>query len=62
MRALILVLNTPHFVITSPDGKFRLNGLPEGRYKLKAWIDSKTTREQVVELKGDATLRVDFHQ
>jgi len=61
MRALILVLNTPYFVITNPDGEFRLNGLPEGRYKLKAWIDSKTTREQVVELKGDATLRVDFH-
>jgi hypothetical protein len=61
MRALILVLNTPYFVITSPDGQFRLNGLPEGRYKLKAWIDSKTTREQTVELKGDAPLRVDFH-
>jgi plastocyanin len=61
MRALILVLNTPHFVITSPGGEFRLNGLPEGRYKLKAWIDSKTTREQIVELKGDAPLRVDFH-
>jgi len=27
---------------------------------LKAWVDSKTTREQVVELKGDATLHVDF--
>jgi len=60
MRALILVLDTPHFVITNADGTFRLNGLPEGRYKLKAWIDSKTTREQFVELKADATLRVDF--
>jgi plastocyanin len=60
MRALILVLDTPHFVITNADGEFRLNGLPEGRYKLKAWIDSKTTREQIVELKGDAMLRVDF--
>ena len=60
MRALILVLDTPHFVITNADGEFRLTGLPEGRYKLKAWVDSTTTREQRVELKDDATLRVNF--
>src|SRR5687767_10701407 len=60
MRALILVLDTPHFVITSADGDFRLTGLPEGKFKLKAWIDSKATREQIVELKGDATLRANF--
>ena len=60
MRALILVLATPHFVITDADGAFRLTGLPDGRFTLKAWVDSKTTREQTVELKGDATLRVNF--
>jgi plastocyanin len=60
MRALILVLATPHFVITDAEGNFRLTGLPDGRYTLKAWINSKSTREQVVELKGDATLRVEF--
>ena len=60
MRALIFVLATPHFVITDANGGFRLNGLPDGRYTLKAWLNSKTTMEQIVELKGDATLRVDF--
>src|SRR5436190_2162155 len=50
MRGLILVLNTPYFVVTNPDGRFQLIGLPAGRYVLKAWIDSKTTREQSVEL------------
>jgi plastocyanin len=60
MRALILVLETPHFVITNAEGEFRLTGLPEGRYTLKAWIDSKTTREQQVELKADSPLRVEF--
>jgi plastocyanin len=60
MRALILVLETPHFVITKADGEFRLTDLPVGRYTLKAWIDSKTTREQAVDLKGDAPLRVEF--
>ena len=60
MRGLILVLNTPYFVITDESGRFRLSGLPAGHYTLKAWIDSKTTREQPVELKSGATLHTDF--
>jgi hypothetical protein len=60
MRALVLVLDTPHFVITETDGSFRLSSLPAGRYVLKAWVNSKTTKEQNVELKDDTVLRVDF--
>src|SRR5213596_788949 len=30
MRGLILVLNTPYFVTTDTDGRFRLSGLPSG--------------------------------
>jgi plastocyanin len=60
MRGLILVLNTPYFVVTEPDGRFRLSGLPAGRYTLKAWIDSKTTRERPVELKRGETVHIDF--
>jgi plastocyanin len=60
MRGLILVLNTPYFVMTDTDGHFRLGGLPAGHYTLKAWIDSRTTREKPVELKSGQTLHVDF--
>jgi plastocyanin len=60
MRGLILVLNTPYFVMTDTNGHFRLSGLPAGRYTLKAWIDSKTTREKPVDLKSGQTLHVDF--
>ena len=60
MRGLILVLDTPYFVVTETDGRFRLSGLPFGRYTLKAWVDSKTTREQPVELKSGVTSHVDF--
>ena len=60
MRGLILVLNTPYFVVTNPDGRFRLSGLPSGRYVLKAWIDSTTTREKPVDLKNGETSHVDF--
>ncbi len=60
MRGLILVLNTPYFVMTDPEGRFRLGGLPSGHYTLRAWIDSKTTREKTVTLKSGETARVDF--
>jgi len=60
MRGLILVLDTPYFVTTDKDGRFRLSGLPSGHYLLKAWIDSKTTREQPVDLKDGTTVHVDF--
>jgi plastocyanin len=60
MRGLILVLNTPYFVMTDTDGHFRLSGLPAGHYTLKTWIDSRTTREKPVELKNGQTLHVDF--
>jgi Carboxypeptidase regulatory-like domain len=60
MRGLILVLETPHFVTSDTEGRFRLSGLPAGRYTLKAWLSSKTTLERPVELKSGETLQVDF--
>jgi plastocyanin len=60
MRGLILVLDTPHFVVSDPEGRYRLSGLPAGHYTLKAWIDSKTTLERAVELQDGVTLNADF--
>ena len=60
MRAIILVLDTPHFVVTSPAGDFKLTGLPAGFYKLKAWIDSRKTLEQSVHLTSGSTTKVHF--
>src|SRR5262250_2966430 len=60
MRGLILVLSTPHFVMTDAAGRFRLDKLPSGRYMLKAWIDSRTTREKPIDLKEGQTLHLDL--
>lgn len=60
MHGLILVLNSPYFVMTDTSGHFRLSGLPVGHYTLKAWIDSRTTRERPVDLQNGQTLHVDF--
>ncbi len=60
MRALILVLDTPHFVLSDAEGRYRLDGLPAGHYVLKAWLDSKTTLERPVDLAAASALREDF--
>jgi plastocyanin len=60
MRGLVLVLNTPYFAMSDTAGRFRLDKLPAGHYTLKAWIDSRTTREKAVDLKDGQTLHVDF--
>src|ERR1700730_4088058 len=60
MRGLILVLDTPHFVVSDPQGRYRLSRLPSGRYVLTAWIDSRTTRDRPVELTNGQTVHVDF--
>jgi plastocyanin len=60
MRALILVLDTPYYTISDPQGRYRLNKLPAGHFLLKAWVNSKTTRERPVDLVDGATVRVDL--
>lgn len=61
MRAEILVLDTPYFVVTDSDGNYRLTGLPAGRGVLKVWLNRKTTLERPVDLKdGPAPLTADF--
>ena len=60
MRGTILVLDTPYFVKTDDKGGFNLAGLPAGKFKLKAWLDSKTVYEREVELKPGESVRVDF--
>jgi plastocyanin len=60
MRGLILVLGTPYFVVTKPDGHYQLTNLPAGHFTIKAWVSSKTTLEHPVDLKDGATLQVNL--
>lgn len=60
MRGLVLVVDTPHFVTTDEEGNFRLEGVPAGAYVLKAWLNSTNTLQQPVDVKDQATLRVNF--
>jgi plastocyanin len=58
MRADIVVLETPYFVVTDPDGHFRLSGLPAGHHVVKVWLDGKT-REFPVDLNNGGVAKLD---
>lgn len=60
MRGVILVLDTPYFSTTDTNGVYRLDKLPPGNYRLKAWIDEKRVYEKPVELEPGKTLHVNF--
>ena len=60
MRAIILVLDTPHFSVTGTDGAFQLKNLPPGTFTLKAWVNSRVTQQKQVELKPGAPVTVNF--
>lgn len=60
MLAVVLVLDTPYFTTTDSTGRFKLAGLPPGKFTLKAWISSEKTLELPVELKSGGTFKADF--
>jgi plastocyanin len=60
MRGTVLVLETPYFVKTDAQGRYRLEHLPAGAYTIKAWVTERETRARPVELKSGSVLHVDF--
>jgi plastocyanin len=60
MRGTVLVLDTPYFVKTDSQGRYRLEHLPAGNYTLKAWVTEREVREKPVELGSGSVLHVDF--
>lgn len=48
--AYLAVFDHPYFAVTAPNGTFRIDGVPPGRYQVKAWHERARTAEQVVEV------------
>lgn len=62
MTAFIITLNTPYFTQAGNDGRFVLENVPPGQYKLNVWHDrtSVVTKEVTVSAAGVANLRIEL--
>jgi plastocyanin len=58
MSAYVLVTDHPHFAVTGADGRFRLEGVPPGRYTLQAWHPHLGQRTQQIRVVEGKTLTV----
>ncbi len=60
MSALIVVLENPYFVITKPDGKFTINNVPSGTYKIKTWHEKLKEKKHDVTVTEGGIVSIDF--
>ena len=62
MRAWIIVTEHPYYSVTDQDGQFRLENVPEGNYRVKAWHEElgEQIREITVAKDKVAALKFEF--
>jgi len=62
MRANILVLETPLFTSTNPDGKFIIHDVPAGKYTLHVWQSPKNNMTFEIEIPEGENHHIDLTQ
>lgn len=60
MSSFVLILNNPYFSVTGRDGAFKIENLPPGDYKLKAWHEKLRTITKDIKIEAGKTLNIDF--
>lgn len=60
MRANMVVVDTPWFACTDPQGAFRIEGILPGRHVVSVWLSPKQTVTREVELAAGQVLEVDW--
>jgi len=56
-RGWIQVFDHPYFAVSNSDGRFAIDSVPPGRYRLVAWHPRLGTREQTVNVQADGEPR-----
>ena len=60
MRANVIVVDTPWFAVTDPEGRFAIDGIAPGRHSVSIWLSPKQTVTREVEVKAGQVLEVDW--
>jgi hypothetical protein len=60
MQAYVVVAKNPYYAISESGGKFMLDGVPQGHYRLKVWSESLGESEQEIVVEAGKSTRADF--
>jgi hypothetical protein len=58
MRSDIVVVPSRHFAYVGADGRFRIEGAPEGKHKVVLWLPRRGERTAEVEVTANGTAAV----
>ena len=59
-RAYLAVFDHPYFAVTKPDGSFRIEGVPAGKYTLVSWHERAGRSEQSVTVGATGEAKVEI--
>jgi len=60
MNCTVLVLENPYFATTDENGNYKIQDVPPGNYKLKAWHDRLPADEREITVPTNGEVKVDF--
>ena len=60
MNCIVLVLENPYFAATDGNGDYKIENVPPGKYKLKAWHERLPADEREITVPTNGEVRVDF--
>jgi len=61
MHCIILVLENPFFAVTDSKGRYKIEGVPPGQYKLRAWHERMPPQTHEITVPGDGEVKQDFN-
>ncbi len=64
MEGFVVVVETPYYAVSGPDGKYTIENVPPGKYTLKIWHEKLHGASVTVDVpeKGNATVDFDIHK
>ena len=61
MQSAFLEVKNPYYAVTDDDGRFVIDHVPSGRYKVIVWHPKLGTVEKEVDIKGETTVDLEFY-
>jgi plastocyanin len=60
MYCIVLVLENPYFASTDENGNYKIENVPPGKYRLKAWHERLPADEREITVPADGEVKADF--